>query len=37
VYEGRGGAGLWVWAETTDRLRSAAQTLAWRPDFPEIR
>jgi hypothetical protein len=37
VFGGRDGAGLWLWADTAGKLRSAAQTLASRPDFPEIR
>ncbi len=36
LFEGPDGSALWLWADTPDRLRSAAQTLASRPDFPEI-
>jgi len=37
VFGGGEGAALWVWADTAGKLRSAAETLASRPDFPEIR
>jgi len=37
VFAGRDGAALWLWADSTGKLRIAAQTLASRPDFPEIR
>jgi len=37
VFGARGGAALWLWADTAEKLRSASQTLASRPDFPEIR
>ncbi len=37
VFRGHDGAALWLWADTAEKLRSAAQTLASRPDFPEIR
>jgi hypothetical protein len=37
VFGGHDGAALWLWADTAEKLRSAAQTLASRPDFPEIR
>jgi hypothetical protein len=30
------GSTLWLWAETADKLRSAAQTLASRSGFPEV-
>jgi hypothetical protein len=36
VYRGGPGAALWLWADTAEKLRSAAQTLASRPGFPEI-
>jgi len=37
VSEDRDGSELWLWADTTGKLRSAAQALASQPDFPEIR
>ena len=36
VFRGYDGAALWLWADTADKLRSAAQTLASRSGFPEI-
>jgi len=36
VFRGRDGASLWLWADSADKLRSAAQTLASRSGFPEI-
>jgi hypothetical protein len=36
VYRGRGGVRLWLWADSTEKLRSAAQALASRSEFPEI-
>jgi hypothetical protein len=33
---GRDGIALWLWADTTDKLRTAAQTLTSRAGFPEI-
>jgi hypothetical protein len=37
VFRGEDGATVWLWAETADKLRSAAQTLASRSGFPEVR
>ena len=37
VFRGGEGAALWLWADSPDKLRSAAQTLASRSGFPEIR
>jgi hypothetical protein len=37
VFGARDGVALWLWADTPEKLRSAAQTLASRADFPEIR
>jgi len=36
VFRGHDGVALWLWADTADKLRSAAQTLASRSGFPEI-
>lgn len=36
VYRGGQGAALWLWADSPDKLRAAAQTLASRSGFPEI-
>lgn len=36
LFRGRDGAALWLWAESADKLRSAAQTLTSRAGFPEI-
>jgi hypothetical protein len=36
LFRGKDGATLWLWADTTDKLRSAAQTLASRSGFPEV-
>jgi hypothetical protein len=37
VFRGEDGAALWLWADSAEKLRSAAQTLASRSGFPEIR
>jgi hypothetical protein len=36
VSRSRDGAALWLWAESAEKLRSAAQTLASRSGFPEV-
>jgi hypothetical protein len=36
VFRGHDGAALWLWADNTEHLRSAVQTLASRSGFPEI-
>jgi hypothetical protein len=36
VFRGEDGAALWLWADSAEKLRSAAQTLAARSEFPEI-
>jgi hypothetical protein len=36
VLRNEDGATLWLWAETAEKLRSAAQTLASRSGFPEV-
>jgi hypothetical protein len=36
VFRGQVGAALWLWADGAEKLRSAAQTLASRSEFPEI-
>lgn len=36
VFRGEDGAALWLWADSAEKLRSAAQTLASRSEFPEI-
>ncbi|MGA7240486.1 MAG: hypothetical protein WBY44_32685 [Bryobacteraceae bacterium] len=36
VFRGEEGAALWLWADSAEKLRSAAQTLASRSEFPEI-
>jgi len=36
VFRGQDGAALWLWADTTEKLRSAAQTLASRSGFPAV-
>jgi hypothetical protein len=36
VFRGEDGVALWLWADTAEKLRSAAQTLASRAGFPEI-
>jgi hypothetical protein len=36
VFRGEDGAALWLWAESAEKLRSAAQTLASRSGFPEV-
>ncbi|SPF40446.1 hypothetical protein SBA4_2510019 [Candidatus Sulfopaludibacter sp. SbA4] len=36
VFRGQDGAELWLWADSAEKLRSAAQTLASRSGFPEI-
>jgi hypothetical protein len=36
VFRGHDGAALWLWADSAEELRSAAQTLTTRSGFPEI-
>ena len=36
VFRGQESSTLWLWAETADKLRSAAQTLASRSGFPDL-
>ncbi len=36
VFRGHDGAAFWLWADTPEKLRSAAQTLASRSGFPEV-
>ncbi len=36
VFREEDGVALWLWADTAEKLRSAAQTLASRAGFPEI-
>jgi hypothetical protein len=36
VFRGRDDAALWLWADSAEKLRSAAQTLASRSEFPEV-
>jgi hypothetical protein len=36
VFRSRDGGTLWLWADTVEHLRSAAQTLASRSGFPEV-
>ena len=37
VFRVQNGTALWIWADSADKLRSAAQTLVSRSGFPEIR
>lgn len=36
VYRRREGAALWLWADSVEKLRAAAQTLSARSEFPDI-
>jgi hypothetical protein len=36
VFRSRNGGTLWLWADTAEHLRSAAQTLASRSGFPDL-
>jgi hypothetical protein len=36
VYRRREGAALWLWADSVEKLRAAAQTLSSRSEFPDI-
>jgi hypothetical protein len=36
VFRGQDDAALWLWADSAEKLRSAAQTLASRSEFPEV-
>jgi hypothetical protein len=36
VFRGQNDAALWLWADSAEKLRSAAQTLASRSEFPEV-
>jgi len=36
VFRGQDDAALWLWADSAEKLRSAAQTLASRTEFPEV-
>jgi hypothetical protein len=37
VFRGQDDGALWLWADSAEKLRSAAQTLASRTEFPEVR
>jgi hypothetical protein len=36
VFRDQEGAALWLWADTVEKLRAAAQTLASRSGFPDV-
>jgi hypothetical protein len=36
LFRGDDGVALWLWADSAEKLRSAAQTLASRSEFPEV-
>lgn len=36
LFHGEGDDALWLWADSAEKLRSAAQTLASRSEFPEV-